>query len=533
MKKIYFWNRITKGGAPFWQPWGCLGCLGRLVGFFFLLVLLIILLSLFRKCSASDGFIHDRGDVIPNDSVVWNHPITDGENIGLPAPDENRLPPFEEIEPVPNPDDGGATRIYPNLLYVIFDSDANDETFKKFAQEFSAIYTSPQNKIAYYNTGSKTAVLEVEPEKRNEICQKLPEQITDVNFYVTPVEEMLQNEEIKPNDPALSDPDKGWYFKSIQAQEAWEITQGSADIIVGIVDSYMDLSHPELSGDRCIFPYSVIKQNSDVSPRRGASEDYFCHGTLVTAIAVGNANNGQGSSGIAPKCKYIPVSMGENMNTITIVEGLLYCMYHGADVINLSVGTAWDSTMINRMSIDEQIAYSLQKGIQAEKMWNYVFKLAEKRNCTIVWAAGNDHCYAAMDNSKRNKNTIRVSAVDKNLKKANFSNFGNFSSKGLYESTISAPGVDIYGAIPDNKYTAWPGTSFSAPIIAGVVALIKSQNKDLTTSQIISILQTTGKPIASNPEIGNLVQIKDALIKAQKTVASAGDPTVGGRTTER
>lgn len=533
MKKIYFWNKVSKGGVPFWRPWGCMGCIGRLLGFFLLLTFLIMLLSLFRKCESSECASQNNGGVSPTDTIVWNQPIAGGENVGLPTPGENRLPPFEEMKPVPNPDDGGATRIYPNLLYVIFDSSTNDETFKKFAKEFNALYPSSQNKIAYYNTGAKTAVLEVDAEKRDEICQKLPEKITDVDFYVVPVEEMLQNASVSPNDPALKDADKGWYFKTIQAQEAWTITQGSSDVIVGIVDSYMDLSHPELKGNRCMFPYSVIKQNSDVSPRRGARKDFYCHGTLVTAVAVGNANNGLGSSGIAPKCKYIPVSLGENMNTITIVEGLLYCMYHGADVINLSVGTAWDSTMINRLTIDEQIAYSRQRGLQAEKMWNYVFKLAEKRNCTIVWAAGNDHCYAAMDNSKRNKNTIRVSALDRNLKKANFSNFGNFSSKGLYESTISAPGVDIYGAIPNNKYIAWPGTSFSAPIIAGVVALIKSQNKDLTTSQIIKILQSTGKPIIGNPEIGNLVQIKDALIKAKMTVASAGTSERSSRASER
>jgi hypothetical protein len=61
--------------------------------------------------------------------------------------------------------------------------------------------------------------------------------------------------------------------------------------------------------------------------------------------------------------------------------------------------------------------------------------------------------------------------------------------------------------------------------ITGVVALIKSQNKDLTTKQIIKILQGTGKPVAGAPEIGNLVQIKDALIKAKQTVAS-GRPEI-------
>lgn len=529
MKKIYFWNRISKGGAPFWQPWGCMGCLGRVVGFFFLLAFLIILLSLFRKCGSQENETHNGGNVQYGDSVAWNRPIADGDDVGLPSPDDNQLPPFEEMEPVPNPDDGGATRIYPNLLYVIFDSGTDDSTFKKFAQRFSALYTSPQNKISYYNTGSKTAVLEVEEGRRNDICQKLPEQITDIDFYVVPVEEMLQNTVAVPNDPALKDANKGWYFKPIQAQEAWSITQGSSEVTVGIVDSYMDLTHSELRGNRCVYPYSVVKQNNDVSPKRGTNQESYCHGTLVTAIAVGNANNGQGSLGIAPKCKFIPVSMGDRINTITVVEGLLYCMYHGADVINLSVGASWDSTMIKRMSIGDQIAYSRQKGLQAAKMWDYVFNLADKHNCTIVWAAGNDNCYAAMDNSKRNRNTIRVSALDRNLKRATFSNFGNFSSEGLYESTISAPGVDIYGAIPDNKYVAWPGTSFAAPIITGVVALIKSQNKDLTTAQIIKILQSTGKPIAANSEIGNLVQIKDALIKARNTVASAGESTTRTR----
>ena len=118
-----------------------------------------------------------------------------------------------------------------------------------------------------------------------------------------------------------------------------------------------------------------------------------------------------------------------------------------------------------------------------------------------------------------------MSAVDRHLKRADFSNFGNFRDKGLYESTISAPGVDIFGALPDNKYGAWPGTSFSAPIITGVVALIKSQNKDLTTQQIIKILQSTGKPVSGAPEIGNLVQIKDALLKAKQTVASGTTET--------
>ena len=516
MKTIFFWNKTRKEHTPFWKPWGCLGCLGRLLLFLLLLLLLLFLLSLFRRCKSPE--VHTNNNSSDSTDVRWNQPIANGEEIGLPSPEQNVLPPFDNA--IPNPENNGATEIYPNLLYVIFDSEANDETFKTFAKKFTSLYPSPEHKIQYYNTGSKTAVLDVPEEKRDEMCQKLPSQISEVKFLVVPVEVMTQyDSEVTPNDPAFKDADKSWYFKPIQAQEAWSINQGSPDVIVGIVDSYMDLNHIELEGDRCIYPYSVIKGNSDVSPQPGVPEAYAGHGTLVTAIAVGNINNNAGSSGIAPKCKFIPVSMGDRINTITEVEGLLYCMYHGASVINLSCGMDFPES-ITTMPLDDQIAFSKQYGKPQEKMWDYVFQLAEKRNVTIVWASGNENCFGAMDTSKRNPNTIRVSAVNRSLKKADFSNYGNFADKNLHESTISAPGVDIWGAWPNNKYSALPGTSFSAPIITGVIALIKSQNKDLTSTQIIKILQETGKPVAGTTVIGKLVQIKDALIKAKQTVAS-------------
>lgn len=517
MKKIYFGSNSKKGGAPFWQPWGCLGYLGRLIGFLLLLVLLLLLLGLFRQC---DSRVEGNSPVAEASDPGWNRPIEGGEEVGLPMPEDNVLPPFEEAEPIPNPDNGGATEIYPNLLYVIFDSDADDQTFLTFAENFTSLYPEPAHKIEYYNTGSKTCVLNVPEDQRDMICKNLPSQISEVGFLVVPVEVMTQYAEVVPSDPAFRDADKTWYFRPIQMNSAWEITQGSSDIIVGIVDSYMDLSHPELQGDRCLYPYSVTNGGSDVAPPPGTPLDYAGHGTLVTSVAVGNVDNGHGSSGIAPKCKFIPVSMGTCLNTITMVEGLLYCMYHGASVINLSCGANFPES-ITHMPIAQQIRFSEEYGLPQEKMWDYVFQLADKRNATIVWAAGNENCYSGMDVSKRNPNTIRVSAVDRNLRRASFSNFGNFPSSGIYESTISAPGVDIWGALPGNSYDAWPGTSFSAPIITGVVALIKSQNKDLTTPQIIEILQSTGKPVQGSPEIGNLVQVKDALVKAQRTVSSA------------
>lgn len=518
MKKIDFLTRNKNGGTPFWHPWGFGGCLGRFFFFLLLLCLLIFLLSMFRNCSRDKDEAKDEEKPIAEAvDPDWNRPIENGEEIGLPSPDENFIPPFEEMEPVPNPEDDGSTEIMPNLLYVIIDEEDGENALRIFAEKFSTLYPKPEHEITYYNSSTNTAVLQVPEEKRDQICEQLPEQITEVNFLVVPVEVMTEYARVSFNDPAFRNADRSWHFAPMQTYEAWNITQGSTDVIVGIVDSYMDLNHPELKGERCIYPYSVVKQNADVAPRPGADPSYAGHGTLVTAVAVGNANNNAGSAGIAPKCKFIPVSMGESINSVTEVEGLLYCIYHGASVVNLSCGAAFGEEL-TKAPLDAQIDFSRRYGKRQEKMWDYVFKLAEKHNTTIVWAAGNENCLSAMDASKRNTNTIVVSAVDRNLKRADFSNFGNFPANDLHASTVSAPGVKIWGALPDNQYDAWDGTSFAAPIIAGVVALIKSQNRDLTTSQIIQILQTTGKPVSGDRTVGPFVQIKDALIKARQMV---------------
>ena len=520
MKKFFF-NSGSNNNTPFWQPWKWAGYWGRYLLFMLLLALLIILLSLFRGCNN----VGIEESIVVSDPE-WNQPIEGGEEVGLPSRDENRLPSFDELTPIPNPDNGGATEIYPNLLYVIFNSDAGDQVFTSFAQQFRERYAEPEHKIEAYNTSTKTAVLSVPSESRDRICQNLPSEITGIDFMVVPVEVMTQFNTANANtntasvssgsfnDPAFGNTNQSWYFEPIQAKRAWSITQGSEDIIIGIVDSYMDLEHFELKGNRAIFPYSVLTGCSDVAPKVNSTPECAGHGTMVTAIATGNANNGQGSAGIAPKCKFIPVSLGDHINTITQVEGILYCIYHGADVVNISSGMYFPAN-ISQLPIDQQVAFSRQYGVAQAKMWDYVFKIAEQKNTTIVWAAGNSNCFCAMDASKRNRNTIRVSSVDRNLKKANFSNYGNFPNKSLYESTISAPGVQIYGALPNNSYDAWDGTSFSAPIITGTVALIKSVNKNLTTPQIIDILKSTGKPIQGAPELGNLVQIYDAVAKAK------------------
>lgn len=146
---------------------------------------------------------------------------------------------------------------------------------------------------------------------------------------------------------------------------------------------------------------------------------------------------------------------------------------------------------------------------QEELLWNNISSKAKRNNCTIVFAAGNDNMIAGIDPKKRSKNIIKVSAVNKELKKADFSNYGIYPDLYREYSTLSAPGLSIYSAAPDNQYVSMQGTSMAAPVVSGAVALLKSIDKNLTTEQVISLLKETGENIDSN--IGSMINIGKAL----------------------
>lgn len=532
MKKIYFGSSDapTGGNEPFWKPWGT-GWLIRLLGFLALLFALILLLNLFKSVKTSiddeerteipDPIIHPVTPDpvrVPVDTManVPHDIINPGEN--LPSPNDNNIPPHDDDDVI---DDNGR-QIVGDRLNVILNSDANDDTFNKWADEFKNLYPGEDYKVVYYDKLTKLLQIQIPQDEREQIMQKLPTQITDIDFKVFPDGLMGNLEAPHPNDLVFEHPEVSWYFEPIQAYEAWEITKGSPDVVVAICDSYFDLDHDDLNSDRITQPYSVARRTGNVAPEEGCDEASFMHGSMVASQALGNMDNGRGTAGIAPLCKFMPVSLGYQMTSITILQGLLYAIYQGASVVNLSVGSMWTDEIM-QLDVNDQIALSHELCLEEQAVWDWVADLARARNVTIVWAAGNENVFTALDASKRGDASIKVSAVDTELHKAEFSNFGNFPDRNLQESTISAPGVDIMGAMPYNTYNMGPGTSFAAPIVTGAVALMKSLDPSLTTAEIIEILRETGKPVEGAPTIGKLLQIKDALMKVKENFANFQD----------
>ncbi len=529
MRKIYFGPKGTVNWhEPFWKPWGCLGCLGRLLLYLLLLLTLMFLLSMFKMCSCSNPFRPTPTEITnptgenPNPHVDIDTMIDIPRNIpnpgeNLPNPDDNYIPPYDDGDIV---QDSLGQQTVGDRLNVILDSDAEDETFRQFADEFKQLYPGDEYTIRFYDPLTKALQIEVPTEERDAMIQNLPQQITDINFLVFPESVMGSFQSNRPNDPAFQYPDYTWHFAPIQAYEAWEITKGSPDVTVAIIDSYFDLNHDELNSDRVVSPFCVPRRSGNVAPpEEGCADAPFKHGSLVACTTLGNMDNNRGTAGIAPNCKFMPISAGHQFTSLTLLQGLLYAIYQGANVVNISAGDAYpEDSPIYSLTPEEQIQLSQEWRKEEEAVWDYAFDLANARNVTVVWAAGNENLFTALDPSKRGDRSIKVSAVDTNLQKAGFSNYGNFEEQNVAESTISAPGVNIFGACPYNDYIPleWgQGTSFSAPIVTGAVALMKSLDPNLTTPDIIQILRETGKPIDSNPEIGKLLQIKDALLRVQ------------------
>ncbi len=425
-------------------------------------------------------------------------------NPNLPD-NEAIIPPIDTTKIVDDPH--GRPVISDQLILYI---GARDKTVEELATDFKNLYPSDNYKVIYYNSnGARRINIQFPANEKSKLKDNLKTQLPDYHLVI--VDEAIFNNEVIPQDPAFSDPNKNWSYQAVKVYSAWDVTEGSPDIIVAIIDDGFDLSQPEFQG-KIINPYNVPADNNQ--PNTGRVGMY--HGTHVSATAIGNMNNSYGLCGIAPNCKYMPIQVGDAnglMSTTAIIDGIFYAIDNGAAVINMSLGMPALDGMQN-ISEQAQEEFMRNTFLEEEELWNQIFEVADSNNVTIVLAAGNDNVIVGLDPMQRYPNTIKVSAVDPYLHKADFSDYGKLS-------TISAPGVEIYSALPNNDFGFLQGTSMAAPMVTGGVALIKSQNPDLTNQEIIELLQQTGKPLYGE-NIGNLMQLSVAL----GADSSATDSTV-------
>lgn len=435
-----------------------------------------------------------------------------------PLPEKSVIMPIEKGQVAMSED--GMYQVASDRLNIMLEKE-DDNTMLDWAKAFKKEYPSSDYEIKYYNEDTYTLQIKVPSNKRIQVKKELNSKLSDFGFDV--FEETVFQTDFVADDPALKDPRASWYLNPIGAKEAWDLTQGDEDVIVAVVDNGFDLNHPEFEG-KVINPYNVLTQDDKLRPivtKKGVN----AHGTHVAATAVGNCNNANGLLGIAPNCKLMPIQVGNDnpegsMSNTAILEGVLYAINKGADVVNVSLGM-YTPDQVKGMSEGQQLNYIANSFRQEESMWDRVFQKAKENDCIIVFAAGNDNVISGIDPKKRNTNTLRVSAVDPNTAKASFSNFGRYPNLNKDYSTVSAPGVAIYSAAPDGQYQYMQGTSMAAPIVSGTVALMKSANYNLTAEEVISILQETGKIV--DPSIGPMIHIENAVNSAMGNKAPTVD----------
>jgi subtilisin family serine protease len=262
---------------------------------------------------------------------------------------------------------------------------------------------------------------------------------------------------IVPATLAVTDPYAGseWHLNKIGATTAWDSSLGRG-VTIAVLDSGVNVNHPDLK-DRIVPGYNVYNGNTDVT-------DVCGHGTAVAGSAAATSNNATGVAGIAGAAGIMPLRIAYTDSTgchayfSTIASGLTYAADHGARVANVSYSGVAGSSAI----------------LSAARYMN-------SKGGLVFVSAGNNN---VDENVTPDPALVVVSATDGNDAKAGFSSWGNFV-------TIAAPGTNIWTTNNSLGYSAWNGTSFSAPITAGVAALMMAARPDLGGDTIQSLLYST------------------------------------------
>lgn len=280
---------------------------------------------------------------------------------------------------------------------------------------------------------------------------------------------------LSPNDPAFYNSAFVYAPQRINAPGAWDFTLGNPNVVIAILDTGVNTSHPEFAG-RVKPGYDFINQDADPSDDNG-------HGTHVAGISAAGTNNGIGNVGICGGCSLMPVKILSNTGSglwSQVAAGITFAADNGADIINLSLGGYSASA-----TLQSAIEYAQQKGV------------------LIVAAVGNDNrsdpFYPAAF-----QDVVGVSATDKNDERWPLSNYGDYVD-------VAAPGVTIYSTFNDlnntyGGYAFYSGTSMASPHVAGLAGLLLSQDQSRTPSQLISLLTSGSNDLGAggwDPYFGN------------------------------
>jgi len=259
-----------------------------------------------------------------------------------------------------------------------------------------------------------------------------------------------------PNDPMFA---QQYAHQVSNSVAGWQINQGSPNVVIAVIDTGVDIHHPDLA--------AKIVQGRDIVDGDDEPIDEHYHGTHCAGIAAASTNNGIGVAGFAPNVRVMPVRVLDANGSGTsadVAAGIIWATDHGAKVISMSLGGPSNPSVKQ-----EAVKYALSHDV------------------VVVAAAGNNGD-GSMTFPGAQDGVICVAATDSKDKRASFSQFGKWVS-------VSAPGVGILSTFPTTNttgkkdYGSISGTSMATPAVAGVVALIRSQFPTMNREQVRAQLE--------------------------------------------
>lgn len=363
-------------------------------------------------------------------------------------------------------------------------------------------------------------------------------------FFVFDFPLHAHSSSLSPDDEYL---DNQWYLQQIGAYDAWETQTGSREVVVAVLDTGVDLDHPDLrrniwvnddeqSGDGIdndnngyiddVNGFDFVDGDATPIPNQdiGFDADAVSHGTIIAGIIGGVGDNEDGIAGINWKVKIMPVRILDNQgvgDSRLARDGMRYAIANGADVINLSF-TGFD--------FDDELSA--------------VVKEAYEEGIVVVAAVGNSSggginiddqpiypaCYGE---SADDDWILGVASTNKNDEKSDFSNYGTACVD------ISAPGENIFSTVyQDDDWSGmdqgfyqdgWSGTSVASPMVAGAAALLRAQYPSLNPKEIKNALRLSADPVsASGDAIGKTGSGRLNLQRAMEVAGDfGGDSSVG------
>lgn len=260
--------------------------------------------------------------------------------------------------------------------------------------------------------------------------------------------------------------DRPWALQRLMLDALWARTKGKG-VRVAVIDTGVDRANPQLSG--ALDPGAG---RDFVDPKGGdGTSDTVGHGTKVAGLIAARPQEGTGFVGLAPEATVIPIRQNDgqgNGNAATLAQAIDHAVAKGAQVINISQDT--DAPL----TADSELGKAVQRALNAKAV--------------VVASAGND----GMSGQKRKTypaafpGVLAVASSDRNNERAAFSQPGDFIG-------VAAPGVDMVSTVPGFGQCVDNGTSFSAPYVAGVAALLRAEHPQWSPQEVVWQIQNTAE----------------------------------------